>query len=95
MTKIEVRQCLERDVLTDIMVKTIDNTIVDAIKLILVTSHLNNNIIKWNLTPNNIKSQVAEYKVTPYNYPRYLKGNTKAHYNAYNPKGVRDSQYLK
>jgi len=46
MTKIEVRQCLERDVLTDIMVKTIDNTIVDAIKLILVTSHLNNNIIK-------------------------------------------------
>ena len=60
-----------------------------------VTSHLNNNIIKWNLTPDHIKSQVAEYKVTPYSYLRYLKENTKAHYNAYNPKGVRDSQYSK
>jgi len=39
-----------------------------------VTSHLNNTIIKWNLTPDNIKSQVA------YSYPRYLKENTKAHY---------------
>jgi len=58
--------------------------------LIFVTPHLNNNIIKWNLTPDNIKSQVAEYKVTPYSYPRYLKGSTKAHYNAYNPKGVKD-----
>jgi len=62
---------------------------------VLVTSHLNNNIIKWNLTPDNIKSQVAEYKITPYSYPRYLKGNTEAHYNAYNPKRVRDSQYSK
>jgi len=35
------------------------------------------------------------YKLTPYSYPRYLKENTKAHYNAYNPKGVRDSQYSK
>jgi len=60
-----------------------------------VTSHLNNNIIKGNLTPDNIKSHVAEYKVTPYSYPRYLKGNTKAHYNAYNPKWVRDRQYSK
>jgi len=60
-----------------------------------ITSHLNNNIIKGNLTLDNIKSQVAEYKVTPYSYPRYLKGNTKAHYNAYNPKWVRDSQYSK
>ena len=29
----------------------------------ILTSHLNNNIIKWNLTLDNIKSQVAEYKV--------------------------------
>jgi len=63
--------------------------------MISVTSHLNNNIIKWNLTPDNIKSQVVGYKLTPYSYPRYLKENTKAHYNAYNPKGVRDSQYSK
>jgi len=42
-----------------------------------------------------MKSQVAEYKVTPYGYSRYLKENTKTHYNAYNPKEVRDSQYSK
>ena len=65
------------------------------LQVVAVTSNLNNNIIKGNLTPDNIKSQVAEYKVTPYSYPRYLKENTKAHYNAYNPKGVRDSQYSK
>jgi len=64
-------------------------------KKVCVTSHLNNNIIKWNLIPDNIKSQVAEYKVTPYSYSRHLKENTKAHYNAYNPKGVRDNQYSK
>jgi len=63
--------------------------------IIYVTSHLNNKIIKGNLTLGNIKSQVAEYKITPYSYPRYLKGNTKAHYKAYNPKGVRDSLYSK
>jgi len=38
------------------------------LQVTVVTSHLNNNIIK---------------------------GNTKAHYNAYNPKWVRDSQYSK
>jgi len=72
---------------------TFNNNI--TINFVDVTSHLNNNIIKWNITPDNIKSIVAEYKVTPYRYPRYLKENTIAHYNAYNPKGVRDSQYSK
>jgi len=38
-----------------------------------VTSHLNNNIIKWNLTPDNIKSQVVEYKDTPLQLSKVLK----------------------
>jgi len=38
-----------------------------------VTPHLNINLIKWNITQDNIKGQFAEYQVTPYKYPRYLK----------------------
>ena len=44
-----------------------------------VTPHLNINIIKWNITHDNIKGQFAEYQVTPYKYPRYLKNEILGH----------------
>jgi len=35
------------------------------LNVLTVTPHLNNNIVKWNITQNNIKSQNAEYKIAP------------------------------
>jgi len=42
--------------------------------MVTVTSHLNNNIIKWNITQGKIKSNDGEYKYHSLQQsPKYLK----------------------